>query len=63
MKKVTLVSVNGSRKLTRETLERNAMDYLTMAEDADFDECLEWVEEATDKELIALLAAAWGEEQ
>lgn len=62
MKKVTIARVNGCEKLSRKTLERNAMDILTMREDADFEECLEWVEEASREELISLLVKAWGED-
>lgn len=40
---------------SRKDLERTAMDYLTMDEDADFDEALEFVEEATTDELIQFI--------
>lgn len=39
----------------RKDLERTAMDYLTMDPDADFDECLCIVEEATKEELIEMI--------
>lgn len=61
MKKVTITRVNGCSKVNRKTLERNALDYLTMQDDADFNKCLEWVEEATTEQLANLLRDAWGE--
>lgn len=58
MKKIMLARVNGSQKVNRKVLERNVMDYLTMNEDADFEECLEYVEEATTEELKEILVKA-----
>mgnify|MGYP003420850447 FL=1 len=54
--KVQLMSVNGVKKLNRKTLERNALDILTMGEIAmDFEDALAWVESASKYELIRFL--------
>lgn len=58
MEKVKVVRVNGCRKVSRKVLERNVLDYLTMNEDADFEECLAIVEEATNEELVDILTKA-----
>ena len=54
--KVQLMSVNDVKKLNRKTLERNALDILTMGEIAmDFEDALAWVESASKYELIRFL--------
>ena len=54
--KVQLMSVNSVKKLNRKTLERNALDILTMGEIAmDFEDALAWVESASKYELIRFL--------
>ena len=60
MKKITIARVNGSKKVNRKVLERNALDCLTMDENTDFEECLAFVEEATIEELKeVLIKAGW----
>ena len=66
--KATICKVNGrtieidenghikNNKINRKILERNALDVLTMDEDANFEECLEKVESASIKELIEIIA-------
>ena len=50
------MSVNDVKKLNRKTLERNALDILTMGEIAmDFEDALAWVESASKYELIRFL--------
>ncbi len=56
MRKATLTKVNGRPALSRVVLERNAMDFLTCDEEADFNDCLDWVEGATTDQLLWLLA-------
>ena len=54
--KVQLMSVNSVKKLNRKTLERNALDILTMGEIAmDFEDALAWVGSASKYELIRFL--------
>lgn len=66
--KATICKVNGrtieidengrikNNKINRKILERNALDVLTMDEDANFEECLEKAESASIKELIEIIA-------
>ena len=45
-----------NNKINRKILERNALDVLTMDDDADFEECMERVENASIRELIEIIA-------
>ena len=66
--KATIYKVNGrtieidengrikNNKINRKILERNALDVLTMDDNADFEECLERVESASIRELIQIIA-------
>ena len=66
--KATICKVNGrameigengrikNNKINRKILERNALDVLTMDDNADFEECLERVESASIRELIQIIA-------
>ena len=66
--KATICKINGraieidengcikNSKINRKILERNALDVLTMDDNADFEECLERVESASIKELIQIIA-------